>query len=268
MQQYCVTKNNISPKETDWTTNRKKVLQKLLIEKNCTLYEADYHNPKKITEYRQYSCKVIRKLMDSNEAQMYFLRLKECWDRQNNRNIYENSVIGHGNGHGNRVAWLCTVISAIKSLPLSDTVLLILAGFFHDIGRSWENLNDQYHGEKSFEKLILAIGCTIDDYYGIAHFFNCILWEATGKENLLSADDIFIFKHIITIHSLDELKREQYSGSHKLYANERFIQLSMILDDSDALDRVRFGANLDIRFLRGDEAKRLIHYAAQIQDMF
>lgn len=268
MKQYCVSKNNKHPQTADWTTNRNNILRKLLKEKDCTLYESDSQNPKIITEYQQYSRKDIHKLMGSKQTQVYFLRLKEYLDKQNNWNVYENSVIGHGNGHGDRVAWLCAVISVIKFLSLSDTTLLILAGIFHDIGRSWENLNDQYHGEKSFQKLILAIGCNLNDYYGISRFFNHILLETTAKENLLSKDDIFILKHIITIHSLDEMKREEYISSHKLYANKRFIQLSMILDDCDALDRVRFGENLDIRFLRSSESKQLIHYATEIQTMF
>ncbi len=255
--------SNYLPNQDDWTTNQYQILSELVHGNGDTLFERE--DDHRVLAFPQYKINDVKQLTGLDFEDDSFSSLIDYLNEMDNLGLYRDSVIGHGNSHGIRVAWLCKVVATMDCLPLNLTLILVIAGLFHDVGRTWQNLDDQFHGEKSYSRLAKALDSKEDDYLGITAKLNLILYNALELSSPLSLKDIKLLRHIISVHSLDQHQKESYQKSHSLSKNNSFNRLTQIFDDCDALDRVRFDGNLDIHFLNTKHAKSLIYYAKQIQ---
>ncbi|MBP2098067.1 HD domain-containing protein [Enterococcus rivorum] len=258
---YSVNKH--LPSQDDWTTDQFQILNDLVHGTGDTLFERN--NDHRVFAFPQYQINDVKKLTVLHFKEESFFSLINYFNEMDNFGLFKDSVIAHGNSHGIRVAWLCMIVATIDQLPLNQTLILVIAGLFHDVGRTWQNLNDQFHGEKSYSRFAKALSSSEEDYNSITARLNHILYKVLELSSPLSLKDIKLLQHIISIHSLNQRQKIIYGKSHSLLTNNNFKRLTMLFDDCDALDRVRFEGNLNIQFLNTKNAKSLIHYAKQIQ---
>ncbi|MGX7245807.1 hypothetical protein ACWOC1_13270 [Enterococcus quebecensis] len=262
---YSVNKS--LPKAKDWTTNQFTILSKLTKQSGTTLFEK-ISDDENIYAYPQYEVLDIDRLIQQNHHQNFFFELINYLDSINNMGLFDSCIIGHGNSHGIRVAWLSTVISTIEHFTFNQTIVLVIAGLFHDVGRTWSNLDDQFHGEKSFNRLAAVLNCSKTNFSKLTTNLNSLLFKSLTIQSPLSETDTELLKHLICIHSLDAKQKELYKQRFYLSESKEFIYLSNIFDDCDALDRLRFHGNLNINFLNTEISKSLIRYAKEIQSKF
>jgi hypothetical protein len=174
-----------------------------------------------------------------------------------NSSILDNPVIGHGYNHGYRVAKLVTIESLINHFTATRTETLILAAFIHDIGRNWANLADEHHGAKSIQVL-----CQI---LNIPQLNNQAINESLFGNSPIrfSEDDVIILTNIVTNHSLSiPVKPIDLPIKPELIPRESADE--SILEDCDALDRIRFRNNLNINYLRNDQSLCLLLLSYQL----
>lgn len=138
----------------------------------------------------------------------------------------------HGVKHAKRVLWLAAVIAENYNLTESERNALGYACCFHDIGRI-NDYTDLSHGRLSAEKAL----------------------QLNLLNDTISKRDIDTILMLITYHSVDD---QWFVG------NERECLLYKILKDADALDRVRFGDDLDINYIRLDVSKTMIDAAKEL----
>ena len=107
----------------------------------------------------------------------------------------------HGNIHAGKVCLYTAILAGKLGISDKDTLVLMAAAVFHDIGRV-NNSDDPSHGDESAEKL-----------------------------NNLDSDFWKSVEEVIRLHS----------RSDKKLSTSRYAELVKIFKDSDALDRVRTG---------------------------
>ena len=134
--------------------------------------------------------------------------------------LYTSAV--HGEGHIERVLLHGAFCAMEDRLDRRDTLLLLNACSYHDVGRINDWL-DAEHGHRSAEKLA----------------------DLTGY----SGQDLIIMQAIVDAHSRPDEELEKTLRSYQPEDYARTLRLAELLKDADGLDRVRIH-NLSTRYLR------------------
>ena len=140
----------------------------------------------------------------------------------------------HGINHTYRVMYHVLQIASKRELK-REGIIAFCAAYIHDLAR----LNDGYctkHGSWSSERKLPTY----------KNFFSEIGLNQTDIEKLETA---------VSNHSIPE----------ELEKNDNAYLVTALLKDADALDRIRLGdSNLDIRYLRFPESKKMVDSAKEI----
>lgn len=157
----------------------------------------------------------------------------------------------HGYFHNERVLFYVFLIGKLKGLSTSNMRILLDAAKYHDIGRR-HDLIDDAHG--------FLGSCKVAEVVSDNPFYD-------DEENLDT------LKYIIECHSVDDSFLDSKLGNYNIkdVTNAKF--LASILKDADGLDRVRISmgknkSNLDINFLRNEEAKKIVKMAHQLNELY
>lgn len=239
-----------------WTTNPYITLNTLLKRPGATLNIRSSSG--KIYQYQQLSRTIIIHYPKYNAYNDIFQLLATIVKNKIfSQPALSNTIIGHGYDHGYRVARLVMIESLIKHFSKARTETLILAALIHDIGRSRTSLSDENHGSKSIQLLAYLLGTT--------HLTSQIVNKKLFTNQLvnLTDDDLSILISIVKNHSLSVPKTpNELLTNVKLFVREAFDE--SVLEDCDALDRIRFKNNLNINFLRNSESFSLLMLASQL----
>lgn len=239
-----------------WTNNPYIALNNLLANPGSILNMRSSSG--QIYRYRQLNKSNVMHYPKYNEFNdMFHLLATIVKNRVFNQSALSHTVIGHGYNHGYRVAKLVMIESLIKQFSQTRTETLILAALIHDIGRSRTSLSDENHGSKSIQ----LFAYLLDTTHLTSEKVNKKLF--TNQLVDLTDDDISILISIVKNHSLSvpEKKNKQLTNPE---LTVREFSDENILEDCDALDRIRFKNNLNINFLRNEESFSLLMFANQL----
>jgi HD superfamily phosphodiesterase len=163
------------------------------------------------------------------------MELRKIYNRLNLKEEYfDNQSEVHGVNHTYRV--MCLIIQLGKMLNLThETKVALCAAFIHDMSRQHDGYCTE-HGTWAVEqKLPQFIG----------------LFSELG----LADADVDLIKVAISNHSVKE----------ELLQSEKAYNVTALLKDADALDRIRIGEkNLNTKFLRFNESKLLVDFAKEL----
>lgn len=184
---------------------------------------------------------------------------------QNELNFFEKKILlmkqfntvnyFHGVAHSHRVCLFAYILGIDANLNEIDIQILIDAALYHDCGKK-SDYEDSYHGVTS--------ALEIDKYIDSDIYFD--------------SNNLDILKAVVANHSTnDSFNRATYytyvdakHDSQEKY--ERYLKLSNILKDSDALDRTRFkndaSSGLNPEYLRNSKAKEMIVLATKINCVY
>ena len=171
----------------------------------------------------------------------YYTQLTDAYRNLDRSVIYESEV--HGLDHIERVMLLGAVIAWKVSLNELDTLLLLTACSYHDIGRIHDGIDDD-HGRRSSKKL-----------RELSHLI----------PSALTGYDLRILFAIITAHSLSDKMKHDIAVRYHIPAEQkdRYLELAACLKDADNLDRVRLG-DLDVSHLRHEVSIDLAPFAEEL----
>ena len=176
---------------------------------------------------------VIKHIKNNERYLQYLSYLNNIQKRE----LYKSDI--HGLSHNERVSIFAFYLADKLWLKDKDLNLIMLAAFYHDIGRSHDYF-DEYHGTVSADKL-----------------------DGLGLD--LTQEDIQILKTIITAHSYDDSRFKSILDNSGVKDVKRCEKLFQILKDCDALDRVRLINPVVMpNYLRHEESKELILAAYQL----
>lgn len=182
-------------------------------------------------------------------------------------NIYKKNTpeLGpqHKLGHIQKVLLFSQILAQNEGLDKNQTKLLLTSAAFHDCGR----LKDRDNGLHGILSAKIA-----GDYF----------IQNNKNEYGIDKDEIGIIKVAIEYHvihekapgQVDEIKLRELCKEYGVNNNkfEEVKQISAILKDADALDRLRFvsGSNLDTTFLRTKTAKKneMIEFSKKINQEY
>lgn len=163
-----------------------------------------------------------------------------------NNNLYNIDIPEHNIDHVERVLFYSMYMGEELGLTPQQMNLLVEAAKYHDSGRI-DLRTDKNHAELSAIKS---------------------LEDLKGKYDSKELDTIAaIIEYHEARDTAGELNRifSKYNISPS-EANDVY-KIATILKDADALDRVRFPNNLNIKYLRNDLASRLVKSSYQIQEL-
>lgn len=202
------------------------------------ILEMNYHED--LIEYEQFSLYEIMKIIRSNPQFPQFI---EAMNSLRYDLLYQSNI--HGVSHVERVIIIAFILSTLYQLHLDDTLVLLEAAKYHDIGRI-DDGNDFTHGMRGAEKY---------------------------KELFVTTDliDSRIIMALIEAHSVNDEKAEfvldKYNIPDKQY--EKVKWLLSFLKDADSLDRFRLTDNaLKTKYLRCDESHKLIEVAYEMTNYY
>lgn len=151
--------------------------------------------------------------------------------------LYQSKL--HGRDHIERVMLFASLLAYHLLLDADDTLLLLDACSYHDVGRVNDKLDDD-HGKRSGEQ--------------IGH----ITGRAPGEESS-------ILRAMVEAHSIHDKEMDGIIWRHGVSDFPRAKRLSLALKDADGLDRVRLnGPLLDPRYLRYGYSRTLIPFARRV----
>lgn len=161
----------------------------------------------------------------------------------------------HGSDHSDKVSLFIFLLAKKYQVSEEELQLLLDAAAYHDIGRT-SDAEDQIHGYSSSLQ--------------IEEVVNHKIYQ--NKKNLC------YLKAICDAHSVPDNKAltifenycEDYPDVHLDF--QEFEKLFKILKDADALDRTRFGNNLNAslqaNYLRFDYSKQLVEFSSELNQRF
>lgn len=145
----------------------------------------------------------------------------------------------HGIAHARRVLMLSLILASLNNLSREDMEILILASFYHDIGRT-HNGTCFEHGRKSFIKM-----------------------AGLGLAGAERGEDSEILRYVIENHCVDDREGYQSAGKYHFGNKDRAIGLLKLFKDCDNLDRVRLG-DLNTSYLRNRHSPGLVKVAERL----
>lgn len=166
---------------------------------------------------------------------MYSELVRSCLGELRTRVLFKSLI--HGQLHIERVVLLAGIIAEQQRLTEEETITLLYAGAYHDLGRE----NDWYdpaHGQRSAERI------------------------AKCRSILPSSVDLSIIQASVATHSTDDRTIHAFMDKYSVPENKRqeCIKICNCLKDADGLDRVRL-RDLNINYLRFEESKKLKEFA-------
>lgn len=179
------------------------------------------------------------------------LKLKGYIEKINPSKVYRKNVF-HGLHHSEKVLIFAYLIGKNENLDETDMKILLDAAAYHDMARE-NDYEEVFHGYASSIKVNEAVGH--EEFY-------------QNKNNLI------MLEAIIDMHSVEDKIIQKIFFNHDLEIEdkERFIKLSKILKDADALDRLRFGskspASLKADYLRFEYSKTLVKFSKDINEIY
>ena len=175
----------------------------------------------------------------------YYVHLTDAYRNLDRSVIYESEI--HGLDHIERVMLLGAVIAWKVSLNGLDTLLLLTACSYHDIGRIHDGI-DNDHGRRSAKKL-----------RELSHLI----------PSALTGYDLRILFAAITLHSLSDTLKHDIAVRYRIPAEQkdRYLELAACLKDADNLDRVRLD-DLDVSHLRHEISIDLAPFAKELYDRY
>lgn len=182
--------------------------------------------------------------------------------------VYEGQR--HGLPHAKRVVRLISYLAILERQNLGDFLVSALAAVIHDIGRTAQNLFDDHHGDASVNRLYQAFDLPLGDVYQLTKHLNQVIAILCREHpeltrHKLAPFDVTVLTEAVAAHSLNDptarfnLAKKSFLPSQY----QRILRMTQVLQDAVSLDRVRFGDNLDIRYLHTKHAKRLLKIAHQ-----
>lgn len=240
------------------TVSESVALQTVLSNKNCVL---DLGDQKSLKKYPQIP---LNSLSGQTEFKKYtdiYNTLYNFLIEHNELNLFHNnSIIGHGRAHAQRVGVLSSIICFEEHVDLDMTILIIFGAIIHDVGRNQSNLFNNKHGEESVRLVKLAIENKAGVEPGnINRFFHTVGLDCDPSDEMITA----LFG-AISVHCKDAEEWNLMQESLPSKVQSKFRQMANIIEDSDALDRVRFSNNLEINYLRLHVSRCLIYSAGQL----
>lgn len=152
--------------------------------------------------------------------------------------LYKSHI--HGIAHIERVLLFGGLIAMENGCDEADTVLLLTACSYHDIGRIDDSKDDE-HGSRSSSMLSDVI--------------------------MLPPEDMRIVQAAIHAHSPNDEHMAQIIASYGVNDSDRAFYIAKMLKDADALDRVRVD-DLNIEYLRFDASKKYKDFAQSLYDYY
>ena len=171
----------------------------------------------------------------------YYVQLTQAYESLDTSVLYASEL--HGYDHIERVMLLGAVIAWRVSLSDADTLLLMTACSYHDIGRVHDGIDDD-HGRRSAKKL---------------RELDFLIPSA------LTGYDLRILFAIITLHSLSDKMKYDIGVRYRIPEEQigRYLELAACLKDADNLDRVPLD-DLDVSHLRHEVSIDLAPFAKEL----
>ena len=156
-----------------------------------------------------------------------------------NQHWFHNPDGIHGILHIKRVLLHSIILSQMEGLDEKDRALLSYSALWHDIGRTYDGIDDA-HGLKSLEKMK----------------------KLKIRQGFLN-EELGILKYVIKNHCIYDHSALYNIQDEPIQDKARAIRLLKLFKDADGLDRVRIN-DLDIDYLRSDSAKKLVIVAKEV----
>lgn len=153
------------------------------------------------------------------------------------RECFKNPNGIHGMGHAKRVLYLALLLSYSLMLSEKEKKILAYCSAYHDVGRVGDSA-DFMHGIRSVTEI-----------------------NEKGYIDNFSTDEREIIQDVIKHHCIKDSE-----FNYKKYQNSSYNvkDIFYCLKDADALDRVRFGNDLNIKYLRLEASPILYETAKQL----
>ena len=208
--------------------------------------DADNVSPE-ILDSQMNSFDVLKIVKDDDLVDVILKYEKEIWDEKINRHL-----VAHGTRHIKNVLFYTAIVGKSVISDEHDFELMMLSAKYHDVARKIDG--HEIHAEPSARIMVERL----KDKYSpldIGIIKTCIEFHEVPR-NILEVDQVFLEiakKNGIPDVMLDKVR-----------------MMAEVLKDADALDRTRFvnRARLDYRFLKFDISKRLIKFAAEMQETY
>ncbi|WP_416353833.1 HD domain-containing protein [Agrilactobacillus fermenti] len=193
----------------------------------------------------------------------YALNQKTIFD------FWQTKTHDHGREHAQRVLKLSVLLSIMQQVSLKDSLILYLSAIFHDIGRTNDQI-DPKHGALGTARLLNHYKITppltatkLKLFTKAFALQSMVLLNSQAVLPMpeLNTNDSHVLLDLITYHSLPTTAAKQAFAHYNDRAQQRRFKLLALLEDADALERVRFKGNLNIDYLRTPAALRLIDQA-------
>lgn len=177
------------------------------------------------------------------------LKIMEANNKINRSELY--SSFFHGLYHSQKVLLFAYILGKESNLNDNDMKIILDAAIYHDVGRSRE-AEDTIHGYGSAMKLKNILK---DDFYKDNPNYFSLLQAIVNNHSRYDGDRL----------SFDDFDIDDDEYDH-------YIKLSMILNDANYLDRVRFPkispAFIESKFLKTNASKELITLSCAINYIF
>lgn len=255
-----------------WTEDGMKPIEWLISENLRSFQSRIDQNPP--VDYDQYDQALLKQLRAMPKWQwslaldQYFLQDDHIFDFWT-----KNKIRNHGLRHAQHVLHFCAIMGNMAKLDEKDSLILLLAACFHDIGRC-DNSIEPAHGERSVARLYehyhLPLDAPMDSFTGAFVLQSMVLVNAKSNYPMpeLRSNDVHVLLDLIQYHSLsDEQAETDFKKKYNDIAVARRLKLLTVFKDCDALDRLRFEGNLDIHFLRTKIARCSLRISAGINGL-
>ena len=164
----------------------------------------------------------------------------------NKRSLYNFNFAEHNQDHAERVLFYAMYLGNLEAMTTKNYDILVEAAKFHDIGRGISKDNHALASAMQIDRIL---------------------------QNEYSLNDLNLIQAVIELHEMNYEKDvtifwricSKYGINNNQVADLR--QISNILKDADALDRVRFPGNLKPEYLRTNEAKTMIKAVNEFQEI-
>ncbi len=174
---------------------------------------------------------IFQPMMDNLTGWAYWPHFLKTLHNLNRQALYTSPV--HGIGHIERVLLHAAFCAMDEGLSLDDTLLLLDACCYHDVGR----INDWVDAEHGFRSSLR-------------------LQELTGRDG----QELIMLRAAVDAHSRNERDLEDTLRSYHPRDYARTLMLAQLLKDADGLDRVRIH-DLNTGYLRRPSSVKRADFA-------
>lgn len=251
-------RNQLHGKVIVQTTSETIALQSVLLNKNCVLY---IDNQKKSKSFPQISLSAVHGQLEFGVYENIYSILYSTLVSHDELNLFHHTtIIGHGSAHAQRVGIIASIICLEEHVEIDTTILIIFGAIIHDVGRNQSNLFNDKHGEESVRMVKLALEERASSgTKPMNQFLHMAGLDCSASDEMITA----LFA-AISVHCKSATEWDLMQDSLPNKVQSEFRRMANIIEDADALDRVRFANNLEINYLRLNMSKCLIYSAGQL----